>query len=132
LAAATTQIELAAGRWRLTTNSGKVNLSRAVTITPGAASSLLVDLDAARLTMLASPEEGKKLPMNVVFSVSVLDANGTPTPRPLFEAGDRKEASVIVPTGAWRVIAEDEQGRQAATEVTLAPAEERILRLMLK
>lgn len=132
LAQAAPTLALAPGRWRIMLTSGVAAAEREVAIAPNAVTPLTVDLGAGRLTMRAAPKEGEPPPVNIVFSVFAVGADGTPATEPIYAAGTSEETSIVVPAGRWRIEALDEQGRQAATELDLAPGSEPVVEMTLQ
>lgn len=125
------RLTLMPGVWRVSLESGTVQVEKDVAIAPESATELVVDLNAARLTMNATPEAGEA-PMNIVYAAYALGADGTPAGDPAFMIGSSADTSVILPAGRWRVTALDDTQRQAEADVELGAGDERRLDLQLR
>jgi hypothetical protein len=112
-------VSLAPGDWQVTLVSGAARASQLVTVASGAAATRRVDLSAGRMTVKAAPPTGSQ-PDNVLVTVFTLAPDGTPMEPALFAAGTRAEVARIVPAGRYRVTAEDETGRKATQDASIA------------
>lgn len=124
-------IPLAAGRWHITLKSGAATVEQDVSVTPGAPTTLTVDIGGGRLTMNATPPDGAAADTNVVYAATAVDASGAPASEPAFEVGSGEGASTILPAGRWRVTADDSAGHHAEADIELKAGEERAVALAL-
>lgn len=123
-------IPLPPGRWQLTLKSGTVTMVKDIVMAPGSKMPVVVDLDAARLTVSSSPASGEPA-SNIVYSVFALDAAGQPAAQPVYEVGSSGDMATILSAGKWRVTAEDTNGRRAKTDIELGIGAERMVNLTL-
>ena len=124
-------LTLMPGTWRVSLVSGAAHAEKDVTIAPETVTDLVVDVGAARLMVIATPEAGEP-PLNIVYAVHALGADGTPAGDAAFSIGSSTDASVILPAGHWRVTALDDVQRTAEADVELGAGEEKRLELSLK
>lgn len=125
-------LTLTPGIWRVSLTSGSASVTREIILAPKAVVTERLDLGAARLAMMAMPQPGASPPINVVFSVHPFVEAGDASAPPLFSGGAREELATILPAGRYHVTAADEQGRQAASDVTLGAGDTRQLNLELR
>ena len=124
-------LTLPPGKWRVAIESGITRVAQEVDVAPGSLTPLVIDIEAARLTMVAAPAGGAA-PVNIVYSVFALDPDGRPETEPVYAAGSSSSASIILPAGRWQVTAIDEAQRAATEIVDLGAGEERELPMVLK
>lgn len=124
-------VPLPPGRWRVSVRSGSVTSEREVDVGPGTRIPLTLDLNAARLTVRASPESGAPA-ANVVFSYFAVDESDASAEVPAYEGGASQETSTIVQAGRWRVVAVDSDGRRGDAEIRLVAGDERVLEIALR
>ncbi len=125
------EVDLLPGRWQVTVQSGLASATREVTALPGASGSERLDLNAARLTIVAAPGDGQEAPVNVVFTVAPLTDGGAPGEETGL-GGSSGTMATVLPAGRWRVVAGDERGRAATADVTLRPGDGIRLELQLE
>jgi len=131
LLAASPTADLLPGRWRVSLKSGPVTAEREIAVTPESEETVRLDLQAARLQIAAAPEEGASPPVNIVFEVFSIAADGSPGSG-VFSVGASKSADTLLPMGRWRVSAVDDRNRRAESSVELGAGEEKQLELTLK
>ncbi len=122
-------VALLPGRWQVAVTSGEARRTTTIDVAPDEARTVVVPLDAARLTVTAAPKPGAPPPLNVV--VSVFPESAAEGAAPLFSGGTSREIARVLPAGRYRVEALDEQGRRAAATLALAPGEETVLALTI-
>jgi Ca-activated chloride channel homolog len=131
LLAASPTADLLPGRWRVSVKSGPATAEREIVVTPESEEAVRVDLQAARLQIAAAPEDGAPSPVNIVFEVFSIAADGSLGPAVL-SVGASKSADTLLPVGRWRVSAVDDRDRRAEGTVELGAGEEKQLEMMLK
>jgi hypothetical protein len=124
-------LTLMPGRWLVGVDSGVVHAEREIVVAPEEHQAVTVDLDAARLTVRATPASGEP-PANIVFSFYALDESGTPAKEPAYDAGSSEWMSIIVPAGRWRIRTLDSEGRTAEADLEAAAGEEKTVELTLR
>ena len=125
------RLTLLPGVWHIALESGIAHIEQDVTVAPETATDVVVDVGAARLTLLATPATGEP-PINIVYAAYPFDVDGTPTEEAAFTTGSSGDASVILPAGRWRVTALDDAQRSAEADVDLAAGDELTLEMSLK
>ena len=131
LAEAMPRLTLTPGVWRVGLVSGMAQAAKDVTIAPGDVTDIVFDLGAGRLNMLATPEAGEP-PLNIVYAVHALGADGLVAAEPTFSTGSSGDASVILPAGRWRVTAVDDTDRRAEADIELRAGEVTGLQMSLR
>ena len=125
------EVTLTPGRWLVSVQSGLASAEREVEVAPGGATTLRLDLQAARLEMLALPPAGAAEAANVVYEVAPLAADGTAGPL-LALGGSSGGIGSILPAGGWLVVATDSLNRRDQRRIVLAPGAEESLTLELR
>jgi Ca-activated chloride channel family protein len=127
LASANPSADLLPGRWLVEVLSDRTGASKEIVVAPESDETLRLDVNGARLRIVAKPVEGAEDAMNVVFEVQPLPDGE------LFGLGGANENySAILPAGRWRVVTTDSLNRKAETEIELKAGEERTLDLLLQ
>lgn len=115
------------GRWAVEVVSDRASAGTEIEVAPKSNQTVRIDLDAARLLIVAKPAEGQEAPMNVVFEVQPLPDGER------FSLGGASESfGAILPAGRWRVIVADSLYRSAEAEIELKVGEERNVNLLLQ
>lgn len=131
-AEAAPRLTLLPGKWSVTLTSGQASAMRQLMLAPGAQQAERIELNAARLSVTAAPEDGATPPLNVVISIFAANPDGGFAEKPIAEAGTRRDYSTILPAGRYRISAKDETGRAAVAEPTLVSGQSEDLRLSLQ
>jgi Ca-activated chloride channel family protein len=124
-------VALLPGRWHVAVKSGPATAEREIVVAPESEETVQLDLQAARLLVVAAPEEGAPPPVNIVFEISPVAADGS-RGSPIFAVGSSSSAGTLLPVGRWHVSAVDHYNRRAEATIELAAGEEKNLDLMLK
>jgi len=125
------EVTLTPGRWLVSVQSGLATAERELEVAPGGATTLRLDLQAARLEMLALPPAGAAEADNVVYEVAPLAADGTAGPLQAL-GGSSGGIGSILPAGGWLVVATDSFNRRDQRRIVLAPGAEESLTLELR
>lgn len=131
-AEASPALVLTPGEWDVTLVSGAANVTRRITLAPGAKANERIDLAAGRLSVSAAPPADATPPLNVVISFFPATADGAFAEKPIVEAGTRRDFAAILPAGRYRIAAVDETGRTGTTVVELKPGESTAQEIALK
>lgn len=125
-------LTLTPGTWTVSLSSGQAKATRDIDIAPGAKVTERLDLSAGRLTVIAEPNAGQALPMNVLVSIFAGTGDGGFDEKPLAQGGTRRDFGSVLPAGRYRVTALDETGRAAEAPVDLASGQSLELKLVLQ
>ncbi|MDR6293106.1 MULTISPECIES: vWA domain-containing protein [Inquilinus] len=123
-------VPLLPGRWHIAVKSGVATAERDIVVAPDTEETVRLDLQAGRLGVSASPEEGAAAPMNIVFEFHPVAADGSPGPA-AFAGGSSRSLEAILPAGRWHVSAVADDSRRAEAMVDLAAGDEKLLEMTL-
>lgn len=122
-AEASPRLTLFPGEWDVTLTSGQATTTRRLSLPPGAKMQERIELSAARLLISAAPAAGEPPPVNVLISIFAAKPDGSYAEKPVGEVGTRRDYSIILPAGRYRIDATDEQGRKGTATVDLREAQ---------
>lgn len=128
--AATPTVKLLPGRWQVVARSGPVSAEREIVVATSSEEEVRLDLQAARLQVMAAPADGEP-PSNIVFEILPVATDGSLGPS-VFSVGNAREAGSLLGPGRWRISADDDHGRRAEATVDLRAGEDRKLDLTLR
>ena len=123
-------VPLLPGRWHIAVKSGVATAERDIVVAPDTEETVRFDLQAGRLGVSASPEEGAAVPMNIVFEFHPVAADGSLGPA-AFASGSSRSLEAILPAGRWHVSAVAHDSRRAEATVDLAAGDEKLLEMTL-